>query len=442
MIRIASTFFIIATLFVFSNCSSSDVDSFEEEEIRDDEMPLEEEIVNSERPNVLLIIADDMGMDASPYDTGFNGERSIKPIMPNIQKLYEEGVRFENAWVYPTCSPTRAAIITGKPATQTGVFTPGDHIASSENILQAFINENTEDAYDTGVFGKWHLSTNSALIEPMGIGTFKGSINGGVSDYYNWNLNEDGLTTAIVDYYTTTAYTDYAMDWIQEREKPWFCWVAYNAAHTASDVFHTPKDETSYTTVGTKNVRMYMQMLEAMDYEIGKLLSSLDAATRANTIVFFIGDNGTPGKVAQEPFKGGKSKGSLHSGGVNTPFVVSGYGVDRKGISETALIEGTDLYATIADICGVDNHDSEYSKSFKDLLSADVGSNRSINFAASANGYTLRNANYKLTVENNIEYLFNMATDFDETTNLLNNTLDVSAQSAYEALKAEYERIQ
>ena len=307
--------------------------------------------------------------------------------------------------------------------------------------MQAFINENTNDTYDTGVFGKWHLSANSSVIEPMGITTYKGTTGGGVSDYYSWPLSEDGIITTISDYYTTTAYTDYAIDWIQERKKPWFCWVAYNAAHTASDEFHTPKDANMYTTTGTKNIRMYMQMLEAMDYEIGKLLNSLDAETKANTVVIFIGDNGTPGKVAQDPFKNGNSKGSLHSGGVNTPFVVSGYEVDRKGVSETAIIEGTDLFATIADICGVENHDTTYSKSFKDLLSADVGSNRVINFSASASGYTLRNDRFKMTVEDNTVYLFDVVLDYEETVNLLNATLSAEAKIAYDALRAEYDRL-
>ncbi|MDG1805461.1 sulfatase-like hydrolase/transferase [Flavicella sp.] len=435
--------FLLSLLPLAFSCSDSIVEQEEEEIIivEEEEETESEPEIDSDHPNVLLIIADDMGMDASPYDTSFNGARTRKPVMPNVQKLYEDGIRFENAWVYPTCSPTRAAIITGKPSTQTGIETPGDHLTGSEKLLQAFINENTNDAYDTGVFGKWHLSTNSSVIEPMGIDTYKGTTSGGVSDYYVWTLEEDGFSTSITDYYTTTAYTDYAKEWISEREKPWFCWVAYNAAHTANEVFHTPKDAASYTTTGSNNLRMYMQMLEAMDYEIGNLLNSLDEATRANTIVIFVGDNGTPGKVAQAPFSGGNAKGSLHSGGVNTPFIVSGYGVDRIGISDKSLIEGTDLYATIADICGVENHDSEFSKSFKDLLSSDVGSNRTTNFSASANGYTLRDMNYKLTIENGIEYLSNLNSDYEETTNLLDSELEMEAQTSYDVLKSAYDQI-
>ena len=436
-------------LFLFSllpfafSCSDSIVEKEEEEIVivkEDEEIESEPEI-DSDHPNVLLIIADDMGMDASPYDTSFNGARTRKPVMPNVQKLFDEGVRFENAWVYPTCSPTRAAIITGMPSTKTGIEMPGDHLTGSEKILQAFINENTNDAYDTGVFGKWHLSTNSSVIEPMGIDTYKGTTGGGVSNYYVWTLEEDGVSTSVTDYYTTTAYTDYAKGWIAEREKPWFCWVAYNAAHTANEVFHTPKDSNSYTTAGSNNLRMYMQMLEAMDYEIGSLLGSLDKATRANTVIIFIGDNGTPGKVAQEPFTGGKAKGSLHSGGVNTPFIVSGYGVDRVGVSDRSLIEGTDLYATIADICGVENHDSEYSKSFKNLLGSDVGSSRIANFSASANGYTLRGMDYKLTVEDGVEYLYDLNSDYEELSNLLEFELNSEAQASYVALKSAYDQI-
>lgn len=452
--KISLKAFQIITIFFFTLLSIlSIISCSNDSESITEETPTEENPDNPEeetpttgtgKPNILLIIADDMGMDASPYDTSFNTVRTLKPAMPNVEKLYTDGIRFENAWVYSTCSPTRASIITGKVSTQTGVNSPQTKMSDSELVLQKHINNNTNNAYQTGVFGKWHLSTTSAVIEPLGIDKFKGSsINvGGVTDYYNWTLEEDGVKTPITDYYTTTAYTDYAIDWIKDTTKPWFCWVAYNAAHTASGQFHTPEDSNSYTTTGSNNLRKYMQMLEAMDYEIGRLLDSLDEETKKNTTIIFMGDNGTPGKAVQLPFTNTTAKGSLHSGGVNVPFVISGYGVDRKNVSETALIQGTDLFSTISDLCGISNPNTNESISFKSLLSNSGTSLRKINFSASPSGYTLRNDAYKLNIIDNVESLYKVSSDYTETNNLIGQLgTNTEAKAAYDELKQEYNRL-
>ncbi len=100
-------------------------------------------------PNILLIIADDMGLDA------FNGYGVGKeePKMPNLEKLSDNGVRFQNFWAYPTCTPTRASLITGKYGFRTNVVKVGDHLAQSETTIQKLIDNKTNGRYSSAVIG-------------------------------------------------------------------------------------------------------------------------------------------------------------------------------------------------------------------------------------------------------------------------------------------------
>lgn len=307
---------------------------------------------------------------------------------------------------YPQCSPTRASILTGKHAISTGVLSPGNVINTNKTTLQAFINNKGTTAYKSSIIGKWHLSRNSSDPENMGVDFYKGNTGGGLTDYYNWTLQEDGNDTQVTNYYGTTAYTDYAIDWINNQTERWFCWLAYNVAHST---FHTPKDDNLYTHTGNNTLYMYLQMLEARDAEIGRLLNNISAAELANTTIVFVGDNGTPAQIAQTPFSRSKAKGSLYNGGVNVPLVVAGANVTRKNESDEALIQTTDLFATIADLCGVSNHNINESISFKPLLTKKTKHSRQFSFVEGLafGGYTVRNNQYKLVFneEDRIIYL-------------------------------------
>ncbi|MFT6002331.1 MAG: arylsulfatase A-like enzyme, partial [Flavobacteriales bacterium] len=108
------------------------------------------------RPNILLIIADDMGLDATPgYNVG-----TIKPNVPNIQNMINQGVRYNNFWSYPVCTPTRSSMLTGKYGFRTNVLKVGDVLSTSETSLQSHIDNNTGNRYAHAVIGKWHLSTS------------------------------------------------------------------------------------------------------------------------------------------------------------------------------------------------------------------------------------------------------------------------------------------
>ncbi|WP_232457091.1 sulfatase-like hydrolase/transferase [Polaribacter sp. SA4-12] len=206
----------------------------------------------------------------------------------------------------------------------------------------------------------------------MGVDYYAGILNGGVPDYNNWTLYENG-TSSLSTEYATTKLTDLAIDWTAQQTKPWFLWMAYNAPHTPfhlapTDLHSQGSLPTDDASINANPLPYYLSALEALDTEMGRFLSSLSAEERANTIIIFIGDNGTPNKVAQFPYEKTKAKGSLYQGGINVSMVVSGVGVDRIGIRETALISSTDLYTTIGNIASVTTTEIYNSTSFYDLF--------------------------------------------------------------------------
>jgi len=396
---------------------------------KENNIQLEDDIIietpeANNKPNILLVIADDMGLDACPgYDLGIT-----KPTMPNLESMINSGVRFNNVWSNPTCSPTRSSIITGKYGFKTGVLKVGDELSTSETSIQQYLDNSLGTTYSQAVIGKWHLSENINHPTNLGINYYAGLLTGGVSSYWDWNLTENNITTNSIEY-STTKITDLAVNWIGNQTKPWFLWLAYNAPHTP---FHLPPNElhsqgalpTDDASVEANPLPYYMAMLEAMDSEMGRLISSLSEEEKENTIIIFIGDNGTPQQVAQE-YNSLRTKGSLYQGGVNVPMIISGKGVNRFNTTEDALINTTDLFATIANIAGVDVDKINDSQNFKELLSNDNEIFRDYVYAEAGSGiensdYTIRNKTHKyLLFEDGTEKLYNLSTDPLESINLM-----------------------
>ena len=128
--------FSILTFILFLSCSKGN------------ELSLLEDISETTKPNILLIIADDMGLDATPgYNIG-----DIKPTMPTLQGMMNSGLKFNNLWSNPTCTPTRGTIITGKYGFRTNVTEVGDVLSTSETSLQKHL-DNTNSGYNHAVIG-------------------------------------------------------------------------------------------------------------------------------------------------------------------------------------------------------------------------------------------------------------------------------------------------
>ena len=421
----------LSLLFSFSSCKKDETTS---------------NPTTSNSPNILFIIADDMGKDAT---NGFS-EGSIKPTTPTIDNIKNTGLSFTNFWVAPTCSPTRAATITGKYGYRTDVKWASDVLSNSETVLQKYINQQTNNKYATAVIGKWHLAgaNNSFNPENFGIDYYAGMIRGTAESYYNWNLTTDGTSTTETQY-ITEKFTDLAIDWVNEQDKPWFLWLAYTAPHTP---FHAPPTEMhsqgalpTYTE-GLDAIPYYMAAIEAMDFQIARLLNGLSAEERANTIIIFIGDNGTPSDVAQAPYTSRTVKGTLYEGGINCPLFVSGNGVSRTG-TDTNLINITDLFATIAQIAGSSASEINDSKSFKSLLTSSTSStNREYMYSEMKSDrldiWTIRNQKYKIIANSSgSTEMYNLETDPYENTNHLSSSLSDEENTAKNELETKLREI-
>ena len=398
-------------------------------------------------PNILLIIADDMGLDASPcYDVG-----ARTPSMPTLEALCEDGLVFENAYAAPMCSPTRATIMTGRYGFRTGVGTAvglrsRGGLSTDETSLFTFLDRHAPDHYAHAVIGKWHLATNAYggadHPELMGVDYYAGLLAGTLDDYGIWLRTEDGVSEEVSGY-VTTVFTDESIDWIDRQgDDPWFLWLAHVAPHLP---LHLPPAHLhSYghltgtqADMDARRLDYYFAALEAMDTEIGRLLNSMTADVRENTVVLFIGDNGTPARTIQSPFERQRAKASLFEGGTHVPLIVAGADVTRAGERDDALVNSTDLFATIADLAGVPKAATgpEDSISFAGLLSGVVrdewrGFAYTEHFGqtgavvsprrAQRFGWAIRDERWKyIELENGERFLFDLASDPFESNNLI-----------------------
>ncbi len=405
---------IFMLLIIFISCENQPANSSEASEKFENTLP-----------NILLVIADDMGKDAFPnYPEG-----QEKPQLPTLNNLMAGGITFDNLWTYSVCSPTRASILTGKLGYHSGVMEVEQDISLNEESLHDFLKDKTNGDYDTALIGKWHLSNTITDPNSMGVDYFSGIIGGGVSSYTNWNRITNGERERVATY-TTTEFSNQAVQWISQRSKPWFLWLAYNAPHTPFHLAPTnlhnqgnlSEDE---TMIEANPLPYYFSAIEALDTELGRVIESIPNGLE-NTIVIFLGDNGTPSQVVQSPYRTRRAKGSIFQGGINVPMVISGVGVTRKGEREDALIQSTDLFTTIAQMAGSVILEKYNSKSFHALLrETDVNTRAYAYTEKSTDGnicYTVRDAQYKLIVDaDGTESVYDLKNDPYERSNLLTN---------------------
>lgn len=420
--RILSTLVFVLSISILFSCKDKT------------EITCEPNVVNSSKPNIMLIIGDDIGLDSTPgYDLG-----TEKPNMPNLQELMNNGIRFNNLWSNPTCTPTRSSIMTGKYGIRTNMLNVGDVLSTNEISLQKYLDqENT--GYSHAVVGKWHLSNDANHPTNMGIGYYAGLLTGGTQSYSDWNFTANGQTNNSTEY-ITSKFSDLAVDWLDDQTEPWFLWLAYTAPHTP---FHLPPADLHTVTglpddqasIDANPLPYYLAMMEAMDTEMGRVINSLSQEELDNTIIIFIGDNGTPGEVSQE-FANNRAKGTVFQGGINVPMIISGKGVTRVNVTENALINTTDLFATIASIAGINVTDINDSQSFKNLLTDESASSRKyvyseIGDSPEESNYTIRNATHKyIQLMNGSERFYDLSQNPLESPNLLNpNQLPLTTEN-------------
>jgi arylsulfatase A-like enzyme len=388
-------------------------------------------------PNLLLIIADDLGVD---HINGYHAD-GLLATTPTLDSLRATGITFTNAFSAPVCSPSRAAMMSGKYGINNGVAgVPGNLDLDQTSIFKE-LDARTSGTYADAVVGKWHLSQPVDTDHPTDHGAdyFMGLMGSSPESYSNWSRTENGVTTNSTEY-ATTAITDASINWVNDQTTPWFLWLAHPAPHSP---FHVPPTGL-YTITNTNGVtNQYIAMVESVDHEINRLLNGMTDSVRANTVVIFVGDNGTPARVMQD-YPAGRGKGTLYQGGVRVPFIVSGAGVTRQGVREDALVHLTDIYATLLDVAGGDLPGGIYnSQSFAHLLTAGgTGETRDYNYTevTSGNnpGWAIRDARFKLIDwDNGSQEFYEVSVDSFELTNLLDAPLTDEATTALADLEAE-----
>lgn len=336
-----------------------------------------------ERPNVIVIVADDLGWN----DVGFHGGDIDTP---SLDRLAAQGMELNRFYTAPICSPTRAALMTGRDPIRLGVaygvILPWDNIGVHPD--EHFMPQSFQVAgYQTAMVGKWHLGHGQMTYHPnnRGFEHFYGhlhtevgfyppfTVNGGKDFQRNGeDLSDDG--------YETFLLADEVSRYIRERDqnKPFFVYMPFIAPHTPLDAPQELQDKYKDINTdlepsragGTDETRrlskimmrpsarpMYAAVVDAMDQAIGQVLETLDSeGISDNTIVLFFSDNGgaaySVGGADNVPLRGGK--GETFEGGIRVVSVMRWPGVIDPAQKLNNIMTVMDVFPTLADAVGIE----------------------------------------------------------------------------------------
>ena len=295
-------------------------------------------------PNILLILTDDQGWG----DIASHGNPLIDT--PTMDRLAARGARFERFYVSPVCAPTRASLLTGRYHLRTGVHgvTRGYETMRSEEVTLAEYLKTA--GYATGCFGKWHNGAHMPE-HPNGQGfeEFFGFCAGHWNNYFDTELERNGRPVRTSGY-LTDVLTHEALEFVRKnRERPFLCYLSYNAPHSPFQVPDRCFDK--YKSRGLDDTLSSVYgMVENVDENIARLLTALhDLDLESETIVVFLTDNGPN----TERFNGGMKgrKGSVQEGGVRVPCFLSWPGHIQAGVSIPQIASHIDLLPTLLDLC-------------------------------------------------------------------------------------------
>lgn len=317
------------------------------------------------KPNILVIVSDDQGYS----DAGFNGCKDIPT--PHLDALAKSGLRCTSGYVtHPFCSPTRAALMTGRYQQRFGhennpAYKPQDAsegLPLTEKLLPSYL---ATAGMKTGWVGKWHLGATPAHAPwKRGFDESFGFIGGGhhfldwqqKNEEYNISLVRDGSPIEVPEHLTTRFGTEASAFIQRHAAEPWFLYLAFNAPHTPHQP--TPEELAKFSSIQDPQRRKYAAQIGMMDNAIGQILQQLDSTgQRQRTLIFFFSDNGGP-LVGKPPFapnntplRGGK--GQLYEGGVRVPFLISWPGNLPAGKDYDFPVSSLDVFATSLALAGV-----------------------------------------------------------------------------------------
>ena len=317
----------------------------------------------SARPNILVIVSDDQGY----ADTGFQGSHEV--VTPALDRLAAAGVRFTAGYVtHPFCSPTRAALLTGRYQQRFGhernpFYDPSNHVEGlplKETLLPARLQA---AGYATGWVGKWHLGAAPEFApHRRGFAETFGFIGGG-HRFREWSVNaaveytvpiERNGQPVVVSEHLTTAFGREAAAFVRRHQaSPWFLYLAFNAPHNPNEP--TPERLARFAAIKDLQRQKYVAQISLMDDAIGETLGAVrETGQEPRTLVFFFSDNGGPVGVNgsdNTPLRG--AKGSVFEGGFRVPFLVAWPGRLPAGRSDDRPVSSLDVFATALGVAGV-----------------------------------------------------------------------------------------
>lgn len=331
-------------------------------------------VMAAEKPNIVLILADDLGYG----DLGCYGATRLKT--PHLDRLAREGLRLTDFHSNgSTCSPTRAALLTGRYQQRSGITealsekSPG--LRADERTIAEYLKP---AGYATGVFGKWHLGSkpdSAALPNRQGFDVFRGSRHGGV-DYAShvdrfgrrdWWHDEQPV---VERGYATDLLTDHAVQFIeQHREEPFFLYLAHTAIHfpwmsPADKAYREEgKDYNNSTKIGPhapdEIAEVVVQMIERLDDGVGRVMDAIRALPKGReTLVIFTSDNGGylrytgATNVSSNGVLRGQKAG-VYEGGHRVPCIAWWPGRIPAGRETDAVTMTMDLLPTFLELTGV-----------------------------------------------------------------------------------------
>ena len=371
----------------------------------------------SAKPNIIYILADDLGF----AELGCNGSDRYKT--PNIDALANSGVRFTRFYTVPLCGPSRAMILTGRYGFRSGAVTQDackTIIRTGEKAEVMIPTVLKKAGYASALIGKWGQLTpsgdpsdwgfdhelyykgsgmywNSTVAKPMSEG---GEVRGDPDTYVL-----DGKTIKVKDeeYIPDLLHKD-ATAWMEvQKGRPFFLY--YSLSHVHGEILPTP--DSAPAPKGESNTQRAQRLLADniayMDKLVGKLMAELERLKlRDNTVIVFMGDNGSTKSAAVDATIGGRriegEKGSMKEGGGLVPFFATWPGVTPSGKVNANVADASDLLPTFAEIAGAPMPTGRVidGRSLVSQLKGDTKSPRTWAFCQLSNNYYVREAGWKL----------------------------------------------
>ena len=359
-----------------------------------------------ERPNIVLILVDDMGCDwVSAYGGGWR--------TPHVDALAQQGVLFETAWCTPICTPTRVELLTGKYPFRTGWTDHHDVPRWGGKGLDwerevTFARILRDAGYRTAVVGKWQvndLRDDTELLKRHGFdehcmwtGYERGNPPSG-ERYWDPFLQVNGERGTHRGRFGPDVFNEYACDFIERhRDRPFLLYYAMVLVHGP----FVPTPLAGRERKEEKDRRqLYAEMVSYMDRLVGRLMEKLDeVGVSSRTLVIFTADNGTPGGVTGRwhgcPAPPGK--GRVTDFGVRVPFIVRAPWLQVRPARSHALIDFTDIFPTLLEVAGVEKPRELKldGQSFVPLIQNPNGPGREWIFTQRGPMRSVRNKRYKL----------------------------------------------